>query len=203
MCFFLIIFIFSVEGVDPPRRRRREEERRRAADDRAGIEELRRRLRITGPIRDRYLPMPSGTGPIILGQPTAGTSGAAAVAGKAKDSKIVIKQAVKQIVNERTRRRTKAVKESTKSALKSKKSEYTKLKKQLKKNLTAGKKQQYSRENEAIKKLPKSARVQARKNLRGKLKAKQQVLLKQLPSTGRMKYSDVQGLIHRIKKLKW
>ena len=160
------------------------------------LKDLRERLRVTGPIRDRYLPLPGASGPVVVqGGPSVG----AAASGKPQ---IVVKQTVKQVVGD-TKRRKKAVKTSNRQVLKTKRKEYNTTKKAVKKALSVAKSAQYARENDKIKKMERGERKAARKKLREMLKARYASLLKQLPSSNKMSYGDIASLISKIKTVKW
>ena len=95
------------------------------------------------------------------------------------------------------------MKKASKDVLKKRRAEYNALKAKAKKSITVGKKAHYDRENAKIKKMPVKERKSARQKLKAELKGKQQTLLKQMPAAGRMKLSDIQALISKVKQVKW
>ena len=138
--------------------------------------------------------------PIIGGQPVVITETGAAVPVKAKPG-VVIKQIVKQEVGT-SKARKKRVTSARGATLKQVKSEYHALKKGIRKRITQLKKEAYSAETSRIKGLPSKERAAARKALRARLKKEFDDKLKQVPSLGRKKYSDIVALIHKIKRIK-
>ena len=110
-------------------------------------------------------------------------------------AKIVIKQQVKQVTNQRKRRKKRAEGEQT--SLKAMRKQYTQLKKEARAKLTAAKKE------ELAKRLSEAKGSAAKKKIRADLKAKLAKLLKSIPGAGKAKYERVKALLVKVKGLTW
>ena len=111
---------------------------------------------------------------------------------------------IKQVQNEKNRRRTKTVKKATKSALTRVRKRYTAEKRKIAKSIRAEKKKMYNTENEKIKKLKPAARKVARASLRSKLKTKLDSLLaKMKPGTTYKNISSLENAISQVRKNRW
>ena len=146
------------------------------------------------------MPTPAVSGPVIV---QGGPSGSGAAQKKEGPTKIVIKQTVKQIQGADTKRRKKRVTKGNAQALKKKRKEYASVKKAVKKALLVGKKAQYAEDNAHIKTMKRGERVAARKKLKQALKSRMILLLKQLPGSGRLDFTDLAALISKIRRVKW
>ena len=128
------------------------------------------------------------------------------VAGKssspAEQAKIVIKQQVKQVVNEKKRRK-KASSRADKSSLRNKRKEYNDLKKAIKKRFAELKKSEFKSGSSDIKKLKPSERKAARARLRKDLTTKLRALVAKMPTSSKKSASELDSLISSIRKLKW
>jgi hypothetical protein len=137
--------------------------------------------------------------PIIM--PSSGLSRPAGVATKQKPG---IHITVKQIQNEKGKRRTKAAKKASKSTLTAARKRYTKLKKEVVKALRVAKKKQYDGANIKIKQLNPSQRKEARAKVQGSLKSKLNALLQQIKPGSRYKnVANVESAMSQIRRLKW
>jgi hypothetical protein len=155
---------------------------------------------LAGLLQPRYAhPPPPASGPIVIG--TGQTTGIIPVKSKDQE-KIIIKQTVKQTVNERKKRK-RSSEAGNKKTLKAKRSQYNALKKEIRKRIIAEKKQAFTKANAEINKLPPSERKSARSKLRSEYKTKYNNLMKQLPAVGRKKINDVDALLSKIKGIKW
>lgn len=111
---------------------------------------------------------------------------------------------VKQIQNEKAKRRSKKAKTATKSAITAARKRYTTLKKRVTKALRVGKKKQYDFENAKIKDLPPAQRKASRAKLHAQLKGKLGgILAKMKPGTHYKNISNVESAILQMKKYKW
>ena len=119
-----------------------------------------------------------------------------------EQAKIIIKQQVKQTVNERNRRK-KTSKQVDKSSLQNKRKEYNNLKKAIKKRFGALKKSELKSGSADFKRLKPSERKAARARLRKDLTDKLRALVGKMPSSSKKSASELNSLILSIKKLKW
>ena len=117
-----------------------------------------------------------------------------------EQAKIIIKQTVKQTINEKKRRKKSARKGDDVAA---KRKEYNTLKKEIKKRFLELKKLAYQSESGKIKGLKaadrKAARAKLKKDLTGKLRA----LVAKMPAATKKTFGELESLISGIKKLKW
>jgi hypothetical protein len=111
-----------------------------------------------------------------------------------KDKGINIKITQKQVVNEKRPKKTE---------LKKARKTYNSLKRLAIKAIKKGRADHYKRENEKIKNLPAKQRKSTRDTLRKKLKARENDLIRKLPSSTKMKLSDLYKVTRLAKKLKW
>jgi hypothetical protein len=114
-----------------------------------------------------------------------------------RDKGINIKISQKQVMNEKTKRKSKP------SELKKARKLYNSLKRETIKAIRKGKSEHYRRENEKIKNLPTKQRKSSRNALRKKLKARETELIRRLPSASKMKLNDLQRVTGIARKLKW
>ena len=195
--------------MEKERRRRRDEdggEETKVEDDKGEEKQARPSFQdmIAGfhsIIRDRPSMQVPHPVPIISGGAVGISDKGEALPVKTKPG-VVIKQIVRQEVGTKKARKKK-IKKSQKSSVKQAKTEYNQLKKALRKRLAELKKTAYKAEAPRIKKLPSKERAAARKALRTRLKQEHDAKLKQLPTVGRKRYTDIIALVNRLKKLKW
>ena len=197
------------EGEEGERRRRREHEEEEEEAGKTKVQEekkypsfldLTTALRTVTQDRPRIqvphpVPIVAGGAPIVISEKGE------AVPVKAKPG-VVIKQIVRQEVGAKKARKKKIAK-AQKSSVKEARTEYNQLKKALRKRLMETKKNAYKAEAPRIKKLPSKERAAARKALRARLKQEHAAKLKQLPTVGRKKYTDIISLIRKLKVIKW
>jgi hypothetical protein len=114
-----------------------------------------------------------------------------------QDKSINIKITTKSqaIINEKTKRKRGDLKKARKS--------YNTLKKATIKAIRKGKSEHYKRESDKIKALPIKQRKAARDKLRKTLKAREQKLIGQLPSSTKMKLHDLNKVTQLATKLRW
>jgi hypothetical protein len=140
--------------------------------------------------------------PIIMPDYGIGTTGLLRKPFKKDKSGLTIN--MKQIQNEKARRRTKAVKKSSKSVLTAARKRYTKVKKGVVKALRAGKKKQYDEANKQIKQLPPAQRKAARTRIRAQMKSKLDALLKKIrPASSYAHTTNVESGVSALRKMKW
>ena len=116
---------------------------------------------------------------------------------------IIQKVTVTQKVGADKKQRKKKIKKASKKVVTGKRQQYNQLKKSLKKKWTSLRKADYTTNNDKIKKMPPKQRIQARKQLRERLKKKLAILVKQLPVAGKRTHSELDSLITKVNKLKW
>jgi hypothetical protein len=126
-----------------------------------------------------------------------GGGGGGVVRREVLDKGINIKVSQKQVMNEKTKRR------SAKGDLKKARKVYNTLKRATVKAIRKGRADHYRKENENLKKLPAKQRKVARAKLRAKLKARVTSLIRKLPASTRMKLSDLQRVTSLARKLRW
>ena len=120
----------------------------------------------------------------------------------AEQAKIIIKQQVKQTVNEQKRRK-KSSKQVDKAHARNKRKEYNDLKKAIKKRFSKLKKTELKRGSADIKRMKPSDRKGALARLRNDLTEKLRALVLKMPSSSKKNASELDVLISRITKLKW
>jgi len=150
---------------------------------------------------------PAGGAPVVIQQPMVPQviSGIAPGASKktaAEKAGIVIKQNVKQVVNERKRRK-KSSQTADKRSVVNRKKEYNALKKELKKRFTELKREKFKSGSAEIKKLPPKERKAARASLKKELTDKLRALISKMPSATKKSAGELEKLIGIIKRLKW
>jgi hypothetical protein len=122
----------------------------------------------------------------------------------AKKDKSGITINVKQIQNEKNKRRTKTVKKAKKSSLAAARKRYTKLKKDVIKAIRVAKKKMYDDVNKKIKQLKPSQRKAARSKVKEKLKMKIDALLKKIPPVSSYaNIANIESGIGKLRKIKW
>ena len=198
------------EGMQKERRRRRDEdegeEETKVEGDKGEEKQARPSFQdmIAGfhsIIRDRPSMQVPHPVPVISGGPVVISDKGEALPVKTKPG-VVIKQIVRQEVGTKKARKKK-IKKAQKSSVKQARTEYNQLKKALRKRLAELKKSAYKGEAPRIKKLPSKERAAARKALRTRIKQEHDAKLKQLPTVGRKRYTDIIALINKLKKFKW
>ena len=150
---------------------------------------------------------PAAAGPVVVQQPMmphviSSGGGYGKKPTPAEQANIVIKQNVKQIVNERTRRKKASKTQDTRSAV-NKRKEYNALKKSLKKRFSDLKKQEFKSASADIKKLKPAERKKARAKLKKDLTDKLRALVAKMPSSTKKSANELERLITVIKKLAW
>ena len=139
--------------------------------------------------------------PIIL--PSYGI-GTGLARQQAKQEKPGITINMKQIQNEKNKRRTKTAKKATKSALTAARKRYTKLKKGVIKVIRAAKKKEYDDQNKKIKQLLPSQRKSARAKVKSQLKSKLDALLKTIrPASHYANTANVEAAVSKLRKYRW
>ena len=123
-------------------------------------------------------------------------------ASPTEQANIIIKQQVKQTVNERKRRK-KSSTQGDKSSIRNKRKEYNALKKAVKKRFGDLKKRDFKSGSVDIKRMKPKERKSARARLRKDLTDKLRALVAQMPSASKKSASELDALISRIKKLQW
>ena len=138
--------------------------------------------------------------PAMIGQVPVIPHGIKAKSAQDQD-KIIIKQQVKQVINQKKRRRRKAT-AGTKQTLKAVKKEYTTHKKSVKAKLMQGKKAELAKRLTEISGMPAKQRAAARKKLRAEIKSKYSKLVALLVPLGKKNYDQIKDLITKIKGLR-
>jgi hypothetical protein len=200
---------FQAVGTSPDERRQKEKsafEQLRQRTER--LESLRMQQQTTQQTQQTQ-PTQQVTQPLMYPVPSRGDSRPIIYGGNTRPVLQVKKKPdisinVKQIQNEKNKRRTKTVKKATKSALTKVRKRYTAEKKKIVRALRAGKKKVYDAENEKIKKMKPSARKKARDTLRSKLKTKLSAILGKIkPGSVYKNISSVESAISQVRKYKW
>jgi hypothetical protein len=140
--------------------------------------------------------------PIIM--PSYGIGTGLARQQQAKKEKPGITINMKQIQNEKNKRRTKTAKKATKSALTAARKRYTKLRKGVVKAIRAAKKKEYDDQNRKVKQLLPSQRKSARAKVKSQLKSKLDALLKTIrPASAYANTANVEAAVSKLRKYRW
>ena len=195
----------TMGGIPPFRPRRRG--RRRGIDEEKDAFLNKFVSKFTTSLAQQMKQGRSAAGPVVVQQPMmphviSSGGGGGKKPTPAEQAKIVIKQNVKQIVNERTRRKKASRTQDTRSAV-NKRKEYNALKKSLKKRFSDLKKQEFKSASAEIKKLKPAERKKARAKLKKDLTDKLRALVAKMPSSTKKSANELERLITVIKKLAW